>query len=468
MRPATAPAGSRMTASVSESQISSPPRRSETSRSPAGTSSPDSRSRCSTSLGGWPSASSAGTPVIRSAARVPEHDLALAVDGHDPVGDVGEDRHAALLLERDALVELGARERGRRVAGERRERLDLLLAPGPRGAAVDREHALHRSLGADERHGHAGGVAGGEHRVGLQQPLVLAGIRDRDRRARLDGVAGEPRGRGDARVEHVLAASSPIAGRGDELVAVEQADHRRVGVEQRRRLADDLVEHGGRVELGGEQRAGARELLRQRRGRCRSASNSSLRSSAPRAAPARLRASSRSSSVKRRSSAKKTSTSAHSSVRGASTGTASSARVAALARDVPPLLVEALVVVEPRRGEHAPVARGRAQRPGRVAQALLEELHQQAREVVQPVQPQVVLAAASARPRCRRRARRRRPGRARRRSPRARSAGRARRRSGRSRAGSGPGACARRSSPRCGARARRGSRRPRAAPRRPG
>src|SRR4029079_15903255 len=32
---------------------------------------------------------------------VPEHDLALAVDGDDPVGDVGEDRHAALFLERD-------------------------------------------------------------------------------------------------------------------------------------------------------------------------------------------------------------------------------------------------------------------------------------------------------------------------------------------------------------------------------
>ena len=78
--------------------------------------------------------------------RVPEHDLALAVDGDDPVGDVGEDRLAALLLERDALVELGVRERGGGVAGEGRERLDLLLAPGARAAAVDREHAVHARL----------------------------------------------------------------------------------------------------------------------------------------------------------------------------------------------------------------------------------------------------------------------------------------------------------------------------------
>ena len=88
----------------------------------------------------------AGDPL---GGRVPEDDLALAVDGDDSVGDVRQDRDAALLLERDALVD-GARERGRRVPGERRERLDLLLPPGTRAAAVDRQHALHRSLGADE------------------------------------------------------------------------------------------------------------------------------------------------------------------------------------------------------------------------------------------------------------------------------------------------------------------------------
>ena len=68
MRPATAPAGSRMIASVSESQISSSPRRIETRRSPVGASPGDSSSRWSTSAGARPSASSAGTLVIASAA----------------------------------------------------------------------------------------------------------------------------------------------------------------------------------------------------------------------------------------------------------------------------------------------------------------------------------------------------------------------------------------------------------------
>ena len=71
----------------------------------------------------------AGDPL---GGRVPEHDAPVAVDGDDPVGDVREDRDAPLLLERDALVELGVRERGGRVRGERAERLDLLLAPGAR------------------------------------------------------------------------------------------------------------------------------------------------------------------------------------------------------------------------------------------------------------------------------------------------------------------------------------------------
>ena len=66
--------------------------------------------------------------------------------------------------------------------------------------------------------------------------------------------------------------------------------------------------------------------------------------------------------------------------------------VAALGGDAAPLLVEAVVVLEPRRGEHAPVARGRPQRPGRVAEPVLQELDEQAREVVQAVEPQVVVA----------------------------------------------------------------------------
>ena len=66
--------------------------------------------------------------------------------------------------------------------------------------------------------------------------------------------------------------------------------------------------------------------------------------------------------------------------------------VAALARNLAPLLVEAFVVLEPRRGEHAPVARGPAQRPGRIAEPVLEELHEQTGETVETVQPEIVVS----------------------------------------------------------------------------
>ena len=73
---------------------------------------------------------------------VPEHDLAVPVDGDDPVGDVGENRDAPLPLDRDSLVELGVREHRRRVPGQRDQRLDLLLPPGARALRVDGQHAV--------------------------------------------------------------------------------------------------------------------------------------------------------------------------------------------------------------------------------------------------------------------------------------------------------------------------------------
>jgi hypothetical protein len=66
MRPATAPAGSCISASDSESQTSSPPRMIDTRRFVPPDS--DSSSRRTTSNGVWPTASDAGTPVMRSAA----------------------------------------------------------------------------------------------------------------------------------------------------------------------------------------------------------------------------------------------------------------------------------------------------------------------------------------------------------------------------------------------------------------
>ena len=51
---------------------------------------------------------------------------------------------------------------------------------------------------------------------------------------------------------------------GDELVATQDVDGGGVGAEQGGRLAGELLEDGGRVQLGGEQAARAGELLRER------------------------------------------------------------------------------------------------------------------------------------------------------------------------------------------------------------
>ena len=73
---------------------------------------------------------------------VPEHDVAVSVNGHDPVGDVREDGVAALVRERDALVQLGVRDRRRRVARERLRARGLL---GRCGAAGGRRRRARRS-----------------------------------------------------------------------------------------------------------------------------------------------------------------------------------------------------------------------------------------------------------------------------------------------------------------------------------
>ena len=125
-----------------------------------------------------------------------------------------------------------------------------------------------------------------EHRVEAAQTLVVACPRERDRRPRLDDVAGEPAAGRAPRAERGLRALAIRRG-DDELVAVEQAERSGLGVHERRRLLHDLVEDRRRIELAREQPARPRQLLRERAGALRSASNSSLRSSAPRVASAR-------------------------------------------------------------------------------------------------------------------------------------------------------------------------------------
>ena len=195
MRPATTPSGSRMTASVTESQTSSRPRidrdepvagRRAVGRLEAALEHVDRRA-AERGLGG-----DARDPLRR---RVPEHDASLAVDGDDAVGDVGEDRDRPLPLERDALVQLGVRERRRRARGDGLQRLDLLLPPLARLLGVDGEDAGDGAFGRGDGDAEEGGVPGGEHRVERAEPLLGAGVRERDRHARLHDVAREPAAR---------------------------------------------------------------------------------------------------------------------------------------------------------------------------------------------------------------------------------------------------------------------------------
>jgi hypothetical protein len=102
MRPATAPVGSRITASESDSHTSWPARGIETRRFTPPLS--DSSSRCSTCTGVRQNASAEGTPVISSAAEFKSTTRTSRVDRHHALGDVRQDRHALLALQRDAVV----------------------------------------------------------------------------------------------------------------------------------------------------------------------------------------------------------------------------------------------------------------------------------------------------------------------------------------------------------------------------
>ena len=126
-----------------------------------------------------PSASAAGDARDPLGGGIPEHDVRVAVDGDDPVGDVREDRVAPLAVDRDRREELGVRQRGRRVRGERLERLDLVGPPRACLARVHGEHPVHGAFGADERHLEAGGEARGDHGVGLGEPRIVCGVRHR-------------------------------------------------------------------------------------------------------------------------------------------------------------------------------------------------------------------------------------------------------------------------------------------------
>ena len=60
---------------------------------------------------------------------------------------------------------------------------------------------MHGPFRPHQRRARVPRVARGEDRVGLHQSLVVAGVGHGHRRAGLDGVAGQPRGRGQAALE---------------------------------------------------------------------------------------------------------------------------------------------------------------------------------------------------------------------------------------------------------------------------
>ena len=200
----------------------------------------------------------AGDPLSRV---VPEHDPTLAIDGHDPIRDVREDGKAAFLLERDALVQLRARKRGGGVPGKGVERLDFIALPAPRPPRIDGQDTLRASLRTHERHCQEGAVPSCQGRVRGGWPLAFD-VPDRDRGQRLNRVRRRPaRGR-RARVEQIVRQLSARR-TDDELVILEQANDGGIGPEESGRLGDDLVEDCSRIELGGEQSARTRQLLRE-------------------------------------------------------------------------------------------------------------------------------------------------------------------------------------------------------------
>jgi hypothetical protein len=204
----------------------------------------------------------AGHPL---GGRVPEDDLALAIDGDDAVGDVGQDRLAPLLLLTDALIELGVHAGAGRRRRECQQDLFLLRPPDARAHGVDGEDPLHRPVRADHGHAEVPGVAGREHRVGLTDSSVVTDVGDRPRGTRLHDVADEPGSRRRARTDRLPL---PIAYRGapDHLVALEQPNRGASDLKQLDGGAHSDIEQVVRVELARQLDAGSRKPLGERAG----------------------------------------------------------------------------------------------------------------------------------------------------------------------------------------------------------
>ena len=244
---------------------------------------------------------------------------------------------------------------------------------------------MHCALRPDERRARVARVAGGEHRIGLEQALVVAGIGHGDRAAGLDGIAREPRGRRQAHLER-SRVGRPARGPDDELVALEQPEDGCVRGEELRRPPDDLVQNDGRIELGGEEAGRPRELLRQgTRAPLALEQAAALEGAAGGGGQVacQLEVVVREASLLGEEDEHEP---ALLTARRLDRGGEQRA-VAALVRDPLPALVEAVVVAEPRRREHAPPARARAKRVVGAAEALFQEPDQRCGQAVQAREP---------------------------------------------------------------------------------
>ena len=114
----------------------------------------------------------------------------------------------------------------------------------------------------EHRDGDAGDHPVREQRVLVREPRRLPRIRDGVRSPRLRRDPDRSAGRARAHVADPLRARAPGCA-DDEVVVLEQAQNRCVGVEESRRLADDLLEGRNGVELRGEEAADVGEALRE-------------------------------------------------------------------------------------------------------------------------------------------------------------------------------------------------------------
>ena len=222
----------------------------------------ESSERPRASAGVRPSASDLRDASDPLRGRIPEDDLALAIDRDDPVGDVGEDRLAPLLLVADLLVEVGVRARRGSRGRQRLQRLRLLLEPVTRALGIDGEDPLRGSVRPDDRHAEIGGIPRGQHRVDLSDARVGADVCDRACRARLHDVSDQPGGRGGSRAER-LRLTGPCGGPHDDLVVLEHAHGGAVGLDERGCQPRALIEDRVRVELPCQLASRAGELLRE-------------------------------------------------------------------------------------------------------------------------------------------------------------------------------------------------------------